>query len=90
MGVSTRNIGRLSNQNRVTGTLTCNNSGETIAVTGTGSRIITFQAFNSDGGESPRIELNVGAFDGDTVNGSVQMSHSGSADDVWFYECTYV
>jgi hypothetical protein len=90
MAISTYSIGRIGNQNRATGTMTCTGAGETIAVTDTNSRIVTFQAINSDGQESPQIELNVDGFGGSTVNGSVEMAHGGADADVWYYECTYV
>jgi len=72
----------------VTGALTCTGSGEQIAVTDTNSRLLTFQAFNSDGQESPLIALNVSDGSDTAANGSVYMVHGGSDGEVWHYEAT--
>ena len=90
MGISSRNIGRTGNRMLVTGALTCTGSGEQITVTDTNSRLLTFQAFNSDGQESPLIALNVSDGSDTAANGSVYMVHGGSDGDVWNYEATFV
>jgi hypothetical protein len=86
----TRNIGRIGNQMRVTGTLTCTASGDQLQITDTNSRLATFSAFNSDGQESPLIALNVSDSSDTAANGSVYMVHGGSNGDVWNYDATFV
>jgi hypothetical protein len=51
---------------------------------------MTFQAFNSDGQESPLIALNVSDGSDTAANGSVYMVHGGANGDVWNYEATFV
>ena len=90
MGISTRVISSSGNQHRVTGIMTCTAGGEQLAVTGTSSQLMTFQAFNSDGQESPLIALNVSDGSDTAANGSVYMVHGGANGDVWNYEATFV
>jgi hypothetical protein len=82
--------GRMGNRLVLTGTATCTNSGETIALADTKSRIISFWAVNSDGQESPEITLNSNNGTEDTANGSVRMVHGGASGDVWNFEATLV
>ena len=90
MSITTRTAGRQGNAWSVQGTLTCVAAGEAQAVVDTNGRLLTFQAFNSDGQESPEITLNSNDGTEDTAMGSAYMVHSGSDADVWNYVATYI
>ena len=90
MSITTRTVARQGNALLVHGTLTCTATGEAQAVVDTNGRLLTFQAFNSDGQESPEITLNSNDGTEETAMGSAYKVHGGSNGDVWNYVATYI
>jgi len=82
--------GRQANRLVLTGTMTCDASGGTVAITDTKSRLISCWAINSDGAESSQIVLNSNDGTEDTAMGSIYIAHGGSDGDVLNFEATLV